>query len=289
MIDFKNRTALITGASSGIGESFAETLAAKGANVILVARSKGKLDRLAANIRKTRKVTAEVVVADLAEEKAPDKVFSAVKKLGRQVDILVNNAGFGSHGPFHELSTDEDQREVMVNVAAVVRLCHLFLPGMVERHDGIVINVASTAAFQPTPYMAVYGASKAFVLSFSEALWAEYRSQGIRVLAVCPGATQTNFFKIAGESAAVGKRRTVEGVVESALKALDRGKPSVVDGGLNFLMTQSIRLSPRGFVARVASRVLKPKEPTTTPPPHPPARRPPSLSSGKKRGRPQGP
>jgi short-subunit dehydrogenase len=259
-IGFEKKTALITGASSGIGESFAETLAARGTNVILVARSKGKLDRLAAKIRKARKVAAEVIVADLTEEKAPDKVYSAVKKLGHHVDILINNAGFGSHGPFHTLSTNEDHKEIMLNVVALVRLTHLFLPRMVEGREGIVINVASTAAFQPTPFMAVYGASKAFVLSFSEALWAEYRSHGIRVLDLCPGATETNFSKVAGESAAVGKKRTVESVIASALKALERGKSYVVDGRLNYIMTQSIRLSPRGLVARVAARMMKPKE-----------------------------
>ena len=200
LIGFEKKTALITGASSGIGESFAETLAARGTNVILVARSKGKLDRLAAKIRKARKVAAEVIVADLTEEKAPDKVYSAVKKLGHHVDILINNAGFGSHGPFHTLSTIEDHKEIMLNVVALVRLTHLFLPRMVEGREGIVINVASTAAFQPTPFMAVYGASKAFVLSFSEALWAEYRSHGIRVLALCPGATETSFSKVAGQT-----------------------------------------------------------------------------------------
>ena len=260
MISFEKKTALITGASSGIGETFAETLAARGANVILVARSKAKLDRLAAKIRKARKVAAEAIAADLTEEKAPDRVYAAVKKLGHHVDILINNAGFGSHGPFHTYSTDEDHKEIMLNVAALVRLTHLFLPSMVEGREGIVINVASAAAFQPMPFMAVYGASKAFVLSFSEALWAEYRSFGIRVLALCPGATETNFSKVAGEDAAVGKKRAVESVIASALKALERGKSYVVDGRRNYIMTQLIRLSPRGLVARGAARVLKPKE-----------------------------
>jgi hypothetical protein len=172
------------------------------------------------------------------------------------VDIVINNAGFGSHGPFHSLPIDKMQDMILLNVLALARLTHLFLTRMVERREGIIVNVASTAAFQPVPYMAVYGASKASVLSFSEALWAEYRSQGIRILALCPGATQTEFFKVAGESAAMGRKRAVESVVESAMKALRRGKSFVVDGRLNYLMTQSIRLAPRGMVARSAARIM---------------------------------
>jgi uncharacterized protein len=260
MISFENRTALITGASSGIGEAFAETLAAKGSNVILVARSKGKLEGLASTLRKSCGIAAEVVVADLSEAGAPDEVFARVQELGLHVDILINNAGFGSHGAFHSLPIDKMQDMIALNILALARLTHLFLTRMVERRDGIIVNVASTAAFQPVPYMAIYGASKAFVLSFSEALWAEYRSQGIRVLALCPGATQTEFFKVAGENAAMGRKRTVESVVGSAMKALRRGKSFVVDGRLNYLMTQSIRLAPRGVVARSAARIMSRNE-----------------------------
>ena len=137
MVDFHDRTALITGASSGIGKAFAETLAAKGAKVILVARSKAKLESLAAQIRKRHAVRAEVIVTDLSKEKAPDTVFAKVQKLGRRVDVLVNNAGFGTYGRFHELSTEDDHREIMVNVVALARLTHLFLPAMVKRHEGV--------------------------------------------------------------------------------------------------------------------------------------------------------
>ncbi len=163
MIDFTNKTALITGASSGIGKAFAETLAAKGANVILVARSKAKLESLAAQIRKEHKVSVGVIVGDLSEASMPDKIFAGVQKLGRQVDVLINNAGFGAHGHFHALPVDKAHGMVMVNVAALVQLTRVFLPKMVEKRDGIIVNVASTAAFQPVPFMAVYGASKAFV------------------------------------------------------------------------------------------------------------------------------
>ncbi|MGA2641494.1 MAG: SDR family oxidoreductase, partial [Spirochaetia bacterium] len=253
-------TALITGASSGIGKAFAETLAAKGVNVILVARSKHKLDALAAQLKKKHKVAADVIVADLSKEKAPDAVFARVQRLHRQVDILINNAGFGTYGRFHDLSVDDDHREIMLNVVALVRLTHLFLQRMVKRGEGIVVNVASAAAFQPAPFMAVYGASKSFVLSFSEALWAEYRSQGIRVLAVCPGPTETNFFRVAGNGdATVGRKRKVQSVVATALKGLEQGKSYVVDGRLIYLGTLSVRLAPRGVVARSAARIMAPK------------------------------
>jgi len=261
MINFENTTALITGASSGIGKAFAETLAANGANVILVARSKGKLDSLAAAIRKKHRVAADVIVADLTKEKAPDAVFAKVRRLHRQLDILVNNAGFGTYGRFHDLPTDDDHKEIMLNVVALVRLTHLFLPAMARRGDGIIMNVASAAAFQPAPFMAVYGASKAFVLSFSEALWAEYRSHGVRVLAVCPGPTETNFFKVAGNGDATpGRKRTVENVIATALRGLERGKSYVVDGRLIYLGTLSVRLAPRGIVAKSAARIMAPKQ-----------------------------
>jgi uncharacterized protein len=260
MIDFKNKTALVTGASSGIGKAFAEILAAKGVNLILVARSKGKLNALADQLRKTHDVTADVVVADLSDPKAPDKVYSAARKAKRNVDILVNNAGFGTYGLFHTISVAADHDQVIVNVAALVRLSHWFLPDMVKRGEGTIINVASGAAFQASPYMAVYGATKAFVLSFSEALWAEYRTQGVRVLAVCPGPTETGFFKVAkNENSVRGRRRSPEQVVATALRALGRGRSSAIDGRLLAFGIIGERLVSRAFTARSAARIMRPK------------------------------
>jgi len=251
MISFENKTVLVTGASSGIGKTFAQTLAAKGANVILVARSGDKLRKLASEIKNQSKVKAEVVVADLSDPKAPFKVYASVTKKGYQVDVLINNAGFGTHGQFHTRSTDLEDKEVMLNASAVVQLTHLFLPTMIKKNEGIIVNVASMAAFQPVPYSAVYGATKAFVLSFSEALWAEYRKQGLRILALCPGTTDTNFFKARGDDRSdFGKRRTTEGVVKTALRALDRNRSYAIDGRLNYLLANLIRLSPRGVTAR---------------------------------------
>ncbi len=260
MIRYENRTALITGASSGIGRAFAETLSSKGANVILVARSKAKLDALAAKIRRSNQVTVHVIVADLSKEDGPRRVHEATKRLRRDVDVLINNAGFGTYGPFHTIPAGEDHDEIMLNVAAVVRLTHVFLPAMLERHTGIIVNVASGAAFQAAPYMAVYGASKAFVLSFSEALWAEYRGQGISVLALCPGPTDTGFFKVArNEDAVAGRKRSPQAVVDTALRALDRGRSSAIDGGLLRLGIFSERLVSRSVVARSAAKIMAPR------------------------------
>lgn len=259
MIDFRNKTALITGASSGIGRGFADALAACGARLVLVARSTKTLESVAKQLKKAHGTDARVVTADLSREKSADAVYKAVKKEGLSVDLLINNAGFGTHGQFHTLSIDVDHQEIMLNCVALVRLTHLFIPGMVERADGMIINVASTAAFQPTPYMAVYGATKAFVLSFSEALWAEYKKRNIRVLALCPGATETNFFSVVGtEDAAVGKKRTVQDVVATAFRALERGKPYVIDGLFNYLLAQSSRFATHGQTAMITAGMMKP-------------------------------
>ena len=147
----------------------------------------------------------------------------------------------------------------MLNVAALVDLTHRFLPAMLARGSGAIINVASTAAFQPIPYMAVYGATKAFVLSFSEALWAEYRSKGIRVLALCPGPTSTDFFNVVGtEDASLGAKETPEKVVRVALRALQRGAPSVISGRMNLLKANSVRLAPRALVASMGAQLMRP-------------------------------
>jgi len=262
MLSFEKKTALITGASYGIGEAFAKALAERGANLILVARSGDRLKKLASELTKQFKVDAQVVVADLSDPKAPQKVFLAATKKGRSVDILINNAGFGTRGRFYTLPADKEHSEIMVNVAALVSLTHLFLPGMVRRRAGIIINVASGAAFQPLPFMAVYGATKAFVLSFSEALWAEHRREGIRVLALCPGETETNFEKAMGNTQGIfGRRRSVESVVQTAFRALERGKSCAVDGAMNYLLANSIRLAPRSVVVNMTARIMEPKRP----------------------------
>lgn len=259
MTKYTGKTALITGASSGIGAAFARVLAAQGTHLILVARSEDKLRDLATTLSAQHAIRAEVLATDLSLLDTGQKLFTATQQLDLPVDILINNAGFGTHGPFDSLNAGREQQEIMLNVAATVDLTHHFLPAMLARRSGSIINVASTAAFQPVPYMAVYGASKAFVLSFSEALWGEYHSKGIRVLALCPGPTSTDFFNVVGtEDAALGSMETPEKVVQVAFQALEQGRPSVVSGRRNALMANSVRFAPRGMVARMGERMMRP-------------------------------
>ena len=196
---YRDKTALVTGASTGIGAEFARALARRGADLILVARNEAKLRALDAELTEKHGIRARVIVQDLSEENAASKVYDAVETLGLRVDILINNAGFSTQGKLETVDAARDQAQAMLNVVAVVDLTHAFLPAMVARQSGAIINVASTAAFVPLPGQAVYGASKAFVLSFSEALWAENRARGVRVLALCPGATDTDFFEAMGK------------------------------------------------------------------------------------------
>jgi short-subunit dehydrogenase len=180
---YKEKTALITGASTGIGAAFATRLAAAGTHLILVARSEEKLRALASQLATQHHIRAEVIVADLSRVGAAHTVFEETQQRGLTVDILINNAGLGTYGPFETLDAEREQQLILLNIATLVDMTHHFLPLMAARRQGVIINVASLAAFQPIPYMAVYAASKAFVLSFSEALWGEYRTKGVRVLA----------------------------------------------------------------------------------------------------------
>ena len=188
-------TALITGASAGIGAAFAQKLAERQTNLILVARTDAKLQQLAQELQEQYKIRVDFLVQDLTAPAAAKTVFDAVTQKGLTIDLLINNAGFGDYGDFAELDGEKQVGIVQLNILALVDLTHQFLPGMRQRRSGGIINMSSTAAFQPMPYFAVYAASKAFVLSFSEALWAENSSYGVRVLAVCPGPTETKFFQ----------------------------------------------------------------------------------------------
>jgi uncharacterized protein len=256
---YAGKTALITGASSGIGAAFARALAAQGTHLILVARSEGKLRDLATALAAQHAIRAEVLPCDLSRPEAGQHLFTATLQRGLPVDLLINNAGFATYGAFDRLDAEREQQEILLDVAAVVDLTHRFLPAMLARGSGAIVNVASTSAFQPTPYMAVYGASKAFVLSFSEALWAEYRSKGICVLALCPGPTSTDFFNVVGtEDASFGTKETPEKVVQVALRALQRGRPSVISGRQNWLQANAVRLAPRALVVRMGARLMRP-------------------------------
>lgn len=258
---YKDKTALITGASTGIGAAFAAQLAAAGTHLILVARSEKKLRTLASQLIEQHHIRAEVIVADLSRVGSAQSVFEETQQRGLSVDILINNAGFGTYGPFETLDAEREQQEIVLNVATLVDLTHHFLPSMVARHQGAIINVASLAAFQPTPYMAVYGATKAFVLSFSEALWAEYRTKGVRILALSPGETATEFFHALGDDVyKEGKTETPEKVVQVGLRALSQGRSSVISGKQNALLANSSRFFPRGLVARLAAQASKQRQ-----------------------------
>jgi uncharacterized protein len=221
-------TALVTGASSGIGEQFARSLAARGHDLALVARRADRLERLAAELP----TEAHVIPCDLAADAAslPDRIA----ELGLQVELLVNNAGFGTSGPFLEQDPDRVAEQVQVNCEAIVTLTRAFLPGMVERRRGGIINVASSAGLQPIPYEAVYAATKAFVISFTDALYMELRGSGVRVLAVNPGPVPTGFQAAAGYDpgrvGVVPGEIPAEQVVREALAAYDRGRRSVIPG-----------------------------------------------------------
>jgi uncharacterized protein len=260
-MEYKGQRALVTGASSGIGTVFARELARRGADLVLVARSEGKLAALADELSASYGVTADVAAADLAKPSAATKLAESLLARDLQIDILVNNAGFGLFAPVHEADPVALADMVSLNVGALVDLTRVYLPGMVERDRGAIINVGSTAGFQPVHYMAVYGATKAFVISFTEALWAETRGTGVRVTALCPGATDTEFFDVAGEDAQVGHRISPERVVHAAFRALDRRSSTVVTGGFeSWMLTNSSRLAPRQLVARIAERTMRPQK-----------------------------
>lgn len=259
MYIYQGKTALITGASSGIGKAFAHALAKRGSNLVLVARSEDLLHALAQELTRLHGVQVSVLAADLRREEAVATIQAEIQARALAVDLLINNAGFGTYGRFETLDARRDREEVLVNVAAVVDLSHAFLPTMVARGEGAIINVASLGSFQPAPYMAVYGASKAFVLSFSEALWAEYHRRGIRVIALCPGPVATNFFQAVGsDEPAVGAKVTPELVAEKGLRGLERRQSFVIPGFSNSLLSNVSRLLPRALTARMVEGMLRP-------------------------------
>lgn len=258
-LDHHGTTALITGASAGLGAEFAHTLAARGANLVLVARRADRLEELAARIRADHGVGVHTVPLDLAAPNATHTLFTAVRERGLTIDTLVNNAGFGMHGALAQADADRIDEQVQLNVATVVSLTRAFLPEMLHSGRGALLNVASTAAFQPVPHMAVYGATKAFVLSFTEAVAFEARGSSLRVTAICPGATRTEFFEVVGtEKAAVGSFQTPRDVSATAMRALDarRTPAAVISGRANRAVATLARLVPRRLVVPVTARVM---------------------------------
>lgn len=250
-----NRITLITGASAGLGVDFARQLAVRGKRLVLVARRKERLEALAAELGNAR-----AVEMDLSEAGAVDRLMADIAANSEQVELLVNNAGFGLTGRFAELDGKRQRQMIDLNCGALVELAHAVLPAMIERNSGAILNVASTAAFQPGPGMAVYFATKAFVLSFSEALHEEVKRHGVKVSALCPGPTATEFGEVAGFSPSNASSKLAAAsapVVEAGLRGLERNQAIVIPGVMNKATAQAHRFFPRGTVRRAVGILKK--------------------------------
>ena len=253
--------AVVTGASSGLGALFAEKLAQRGLPLVLTGRDEARLTEVRQRVHQVApSIEVDLVVGDLGGQVGVEALVAALD--GRVIDVLVNNAGFGTYGRLDEVDPEREHDLIAVNVDALVHLTHAVLPGMLARGHGQILNVASTIAFQPAPYQATYGASKAFVLSFSQALWAETRSSGVTVTALCPGPTRTGFVDAldadVSQTAIYKRLASPEPVVDAGLRALDRGRPLVVPGVRNWLMANGARLSPGWVGALISGRMLRP-------------------------------
>ncbi|MDE2383698.1 MAG: SDR family oxidoreductase [Alphaproteobacteria bacterium] len=248
---------MITGASAGLGVEFARQLAAQGQNLLLVARRAERLEALAAELAAKQGVQVLIEAADLSEPGAAAKLMQAVARRGLTVETLINNAGFGLKGEFAALDGQRQSEMIALNCTALTELCHAVLPGMIARKSGGILNVASTAAFQAGPLMAVYYATKAYVLSFSEALHDEVKAQGVRVSCLCPGATATEFATVAGMTQTALFKLAVgpEKVVADGLAALKRNQAFIVSGFQNRLFAFGTRLGPRALNRWIAHRL----------------------------------
>jgi short-subunit dehydrogenase len=254
-------TALITGASSGLGAEYAKLFAADKHDLLLVARRQDRLEALASELRGAHSVKVFVAAADLATTEGPRLVVEEASLLGLEIDYLVNNAGFGMAGAFAELDVGRELEMIQLNITSLVTLSRAFLPAMIERRSGRILNIGSTAGFPPGPFMAVYYASKAFVNSFTEALWYELRGTGVSATVSCPGATATEFAEVAGNSRSLLFRLGAadpKQVAAEGYRAMKKGKPMVIHGLRNKLTVQSLRLSPRA-VARAVAASLNPR------------------------------
>lgn len=253
--------ALVTGASAGIGWALAEQLAEGGAHLVLTARRVERLEKLAADLSAKHKIRAEVVAADLTKSKAPGEIFEFTNSKGLEIELLINNAGFGAFGYLYEIPAETMADMVQVNCAAVVHLTRLYVPGMVARKHGYVLIVASTAAFQAVPFNSVYAATKAFDLLFAEGLSEELKTSGVKVCALCPGPTTTEFQQVASQPNRVFKvAETAEKVARVGLEGVAKGKSYVISGAMNRLMMEMERLAPRRFVTHMAANMMRPEK-----------------------------
>jgi len=256
-----NKTALITGASSGIGYELARLFAADHYDLVLVARSANKLAQLADELERAYSISAKAITLDLSAAPAPQFLCDQLQREGIAVDVLVNNAGFGKFGEFAKIPWDESLGQIQLNISALTHLTKLFLEPMLERHSGKVLNVASTAGFQPGPLMAVYYATKAYVISFSEALANELSGTGVSVTCLCPGVTDTGFQGRAGTENTVlfKKMRPLDAktVARDGYRALMAGKTLVISGLKNRLLAEATRFGPRKLVTAMSRKVMQ--------------------------------
>lgn len=261
MINYEGQWALITGASSGIGEAFARELAKRKMNVILVARRNEKLIDISRELINTFKVKVEIVALDLSRPESADQLYAQVNQLGHEIHMLINNAGFGVYGKLCDTELQKNQEMIFLNVFALASITHMFLPNMLRKREGAIINVASTGAFLPTPYFSNYGASKAYVLSFTEALWAECHDSGVHVLALCPGPVKSEFRDVSGAQGHLKGRQIEPGeVVNSALQALENNQSYLIPGPAeNYWTAQLGRFLPRAAIAKLSEKVFRPK------------------------------
>ncbi|MGD9854781.1 MAG: SDR family NAD(P)-dependent oxidoreductase [Planctomycetaceae bacterium] len=263
-VRFADEWGLVTGASSGIGREFARQLAARGMHLVLTARRRDLLEELSRELD-TRHGTKTVIIAgDLGDATFPQQLFDKVQAEGLRIQLLVNNAGIGHVGTIQDADIARMVTIVQLNIKALTELTYLFLPDMLKRKEGAIVNLASVAAFQPVAYMPVYAASKAFSLHFSEALWAETRDQGVTVMALCPGTTQTEFFERAGVGGWLKKHRsqTAEQVVKAALRGLRKNRQYYVSGWMNYLLALAVRLAPRRLVVIESMKYFRPTTPS---------------------------
>jgi uncharacterized protein len=261
MEKWRGKWALITGASSGIGWALAEQLAAQGVNLVLTSRRAGRLEELAKILVSRHNVQTQIFPADLSRPETPGEILRFTEQNRLPIELLINNAGFGAYGEFRKVEAQRFLDMVQVNVASVVHLTHLFLPAMVERRSGYILIVASTAAFQPVPYISTYAATKGFDLLFAEGLAEEVRRYGVRVCALCPGSTVSEFNVVAGQPPRMaGPQEPNEKVARVGLHALAEGKPRIISGARNWLSVEAQRLAPRRLVTRVAARMFMPRQ-----------------------------
>jgi uncharacterized protein len=256
---WRGKWALVTGASSGIGKALAQELAVRGAHLVVTARRKERLETLARDLSSTYGIRVEVCVADLSKPTAPIDIFRFTEEHGVEIELLVNNAGFGQYGEVHRIDASRLLDMVQVNCAAVLCLTRLYVPQMISRRHGDILIVASTAAFQAVPYISTYAATKAFDLFLAEGLAEELKPYGIRVCALCPGTTTSEFHEAAGHPPDIkGHEETAEKVARTGLAALAAGKSYMISGLGNYLGAHSERLVPRRFVTRIAAKMFRP-------------------------------